>query len=135
MIDFICYKRYYRVMKKLVLMVLALMFCLSAQAGQYEDALRTGNPVCLYMYTKTCGYCKQANPIFEKLSQNYRKHVNFVRIDAETPYGYLLMRDLRVGYVPYVVLADAKRQYFVPVTPSCAIEYACIEKELKDFIK
>ena len=122
-------------MKKLIL-VLALIFTnLSAIAGQYEDALRTGMPVCLYMYTQTCKYCKQTKPIFEKLVQKYNKHCRFVSIDADSPYGSLLMQDMRIGYVPYIALADAKRNYYMPIMPTCALEYACIEKELKDFLK
>lgn len=120
-------------MKKFVLL-LSLMLCMPAFAGQYEDALRTGRPVVLYMYTKTCGYCKKVNPIFDKLALNHRKTYNFVRIDAESPYGMLLMRDLRAGYVPFIILADARRQYVSPIFPSCALEYSCAEKEMKAFI-
>lgn len=112
-----------------------MMFNVSVFAGQYEDALRTGKPVCLYLYTKTCKYCKQFKPIFEKIAQNNKNTYRFVSIDAESPYGRLLMRDLYGAYVPYVVLSDAKRQYFVPIAPSCAIEYSCIEKEMKNFLK
>ena len=121
-------------MKKLAFIILTLI-CIPVLAGQYEDALRTGNPVCLYLYTKTCKYCKQTNPVFEKMVQNHRKICNFVRVDADSPYGNLLIRDLRVNYVPFVVLADAKRQFFVPIAPSCALDYSCFEKELKDFVK
>jgi hypothetical protein len=45
------------------------------------------------------------------------------------------MRDLRAGYVPFVVLSDAKRHYFVPIAPSCAIEVACMNKEMTEFLK
>lgn len=121
-------------MKKLAL-ILSLLICLPVFPGQYEDALRTGEPVCLYLHTKTCRYCKQANLVFEKLVQNNKKKYKFVSLDAESPYGSLLMRDLMVGYVPFVVLSDAKRQYFQPIAPSCVIEYACIEKEMKEFLK
>ena len=116
-------------------LLLLLILNLPVFAGAYEDALRTGRPVCLYIYTKTCRYCKQTNPVFEKMSQNHRKVCNFVRVDAETPYGNLLLRDLRIGYVPFVVFADAKRQYFIPVSPTCATDYTCFEKGLKNFVK
>ncbi len=112
-----------------------LLLSTPAFAGQYEDALRTGEPVCLYLHTQYCKYCKQFNPVFEKLVQNHKKHYKFVSIDAESPYGYLLMRDLRAGYVPFVVLSDAKRHYFVPIAPSCAIEVACMNKEMTEFLK
>ena len=111
------------------------MLVLSVFAGPYEDAVRTGRPVCLYIYTKTCKYCKQTNPVFERMAQNHRKICNFVRVDAESPYGTLLVRDLMVSYVPFVAFADARRQYFIPVAPTCALEYSCLEKEFKTFMK
>ena len=122
-------------MRKFVLLLLIMFLNMPVFAGQYEDALRTGKPVCLYMYTKTCKYCKQFKPVFEKIVQNHKNTYRFVSIDAESPYGNLLMRDLYAAYVPYVVLSDAKRHYFVPIAPSCAIEYSCIEKEMKKFLK
>jgi thiol-disulfide isomerase/thioredoxin len=122
-------------MKKIFSLLLTIMFCAPVFAGQYEDALRTGKPVVLYMYTKTCKYCKQFKPVFERIAQNNKNTYRFVSIDAESPYGRLLMRDLYASYVPFVVLSDAKRQYFVPIAPSCAIEYSCIEKEMKNFLK
>lgn len=121
-------------MKRLAFIILILI-CIPVLAGQYEDALRTGNPVCLYVYTKTCRYCKQTNPVFEKMFQNHKKVCNFVRVDAESPYGSLLVRDLRINYVPFIALADSKRQYFVPISPTCALDYTCFEKELKEFVK
>ena len=120
---------------KNIITILLLMLVIPVYAGQYEDALRTGEPVCLYLYTKTCKYCKQTTPVFEKLAQNYRKQCHFVIVDAESPYGNLLIRDMMVGYVPFVVMTDIKKQYFRPVEPTCVMEYACIEKKLNEFIK
>ena len=122
-------------MKKVIILLLFYVLCVPVFAGQYEDALRTGEPVCLYLHTQYCKYCKQFNPIFEKITRSQKKNYRFVKIDAESPYGYLLMRDLRAGYVPFVVLSDAKRHYFVPIAPSCAIEIACMEKEMSGFLK
>lgn len=121
-------------LKKLLVLGL-LVIGVPVFAGQYEDALRTGQPVCLYLHTKTCKYCKQFNPVFEKMFNNYKKTYRFVSIDADSPYGMLLMQDLRAGYVPFVALADARRQYFLPIAPSCAIEAACMTKEMNSFIK
>ena len=121
-------------MKKLLLL-LSMLFCIPVFAGQFEDAMRTGEPVCLYIHTQYCRYCKQFNPVFDKLVQNHKKRYKFVKVDADSPYGNLLMRDLRAGYVPFVALSDAKRHYFVPIAPSCAIEVACMEREMNEFLK
>ena len=120
-------------LKKLFIFIL-LFAGIPVFAGQYEDALRAGQPVMLYMFTKQCQYCKKFEPVFGKLLHNYKKDYRFVKIDAESPYGMLLMRDFRAGYVPYVVLADAKRQYITSIDPSCLLEYACIHQNMKEFL-
>jgi len=127
-------KCYHQDMIKLIF-ILSLLLCMPVFAGQYEDALRTGQPVCLYIHVKDCKYCKQTNQVFERIVQHYKKSYRFVSIDAQSPYGLLLMEDLRVGFVPFVMLADARRQYVTPIFPSCSIDYACTEKEMKNFLK
>lgn len=122
-------------MRKIVLIILSLFFIIPAFAGPYEDALRSGEPVFLYMYMKNCKHCKTFNPIYEKTFNNYKSNFRFVKVDADSPYGTLLMRDLRASYVPLVILADSKRQYMMSITPDCLIDNACLEKELKGFLK
>lgn len=122
-------------MKKIVLIVLSFFMSASVFAGQYEDALRTGQPVFLYAYTKQCKYCKEFNPVFEKAVQSHKNSFKFVKVDAETPYGTLLMRDLRASYVPFVIMADAKRKYMISIEPDCLIDSACLDKEMRNFLK
>ncbi len=122
-------------MKKIILIALSLFLILPAYAGQYEDALRTGRAVFLYLHTKNCNYCKAFNPIFEKTFKTYKDSFQFVSIDAESPYGMLLMNDFHAGYVPFVILADARRQYMTSVLPDCLIDNACLEGEIKNFLK
>lgn len=122
-------------MKKAFLIILSLFMLIPVFAGQYEDALRSGEPVILYIYTKECKYCKEFNPIFDALAQNYRKSYRFVKVDAYSPYGGLLIQDFRANYVPFVVLADARRQRLISIQPDCLLKNACVEEELKKFIK
>ncbi len=129
-----CYHQSIMFKKFFIFISVLLISVIPAFAGQYEDALRTGQPVLLYMYTKQCQYCKQFEPVFEKLVQNLKKEYRFVKIDAESPYGRLLMRDFRAGYVPYVILADASRQYITSVDPTCLLEYSCVHQNMKDFL-
>lgn len=122
-------------MRKILLTILSLLFITPVFAGPYEDAIRSGQPVVLYMYTKTCNYCKNFNPIFDKMAQNYKTSYRFVKVDAESPYGGLLVRDLVVGYVPFVSLTDTKKQLLYTISPTCLKDSACFEGELKNFIK
>lgn len=120
--------------KRLIILIL-FFFAVPVFAGQYEDALRTGEPVFLYMYTDYCKYCKEFQPIFEKLFKKHGKNYKFVKINAESPYGMLLMRDLTAGYVPYAIMADSKRQLFYSISPDCLLVFECADKQLVNFLK
>ena len=106
----------------------------SANAEPYEEALVTGKPVFLYLHTSYCGYCKKFDPIYEKLVQSY-KNCQFVKVSAETLYGNSLMRSFKANYIPYVVLVDSKKQIMTTVQPECLLDYVCVEKELRHFMK
>ena len=118
-------------MLKKCLLVFSLLCLIPAWAGELEDALASKDKVFLYMYTKDCSYCKKFNPIYNKVSETHTKDYAFVKIDAETPYGRNMMRQFRAGFVPYVLVMNAKQAKFI--NPVCLLDTACVEKELKNF--
>lgn len=113
-----------------------LSFCtLPVFAGSFEDAVKSGNNVFLYMYTPTCGYCVKFNPIYTKISSQYGNKYKFVKIDASTMYGQSLMRKFRARYVPFVVLTNGKTKQSAQIMSDCLTEYACVEKAVNHFAK
>ena len=58
-------------MIKRLLLIFALCVSLPAFAGVFEDALKTGNNVFLYLYTPECKYCNEFNPVYQRLAKNY----------------------------------------------------------------
>ena len=121
-------------MLKKIILSLTFLIILPAYSGEYENALMTGNSVFLYLYTQDCGYCKQFNSMYEKLADgSFKSHYKFLKIDANTEYGRNLMSIFRASYVPFVVLVDAKRQLMCGIEPTCLLNQACTEKELKKF--
>ena len=111
------------------------MGLLPASAGVFEDAIQQNDKVLLYLYTPQCRYCKQSDPVFKKLSENYKQQVKFVKVDATTEYGLILSMRHQATYVPYVVMIDSKAKEGLRVHPSCMINYACANKALSDFVK
>lgn len=122
-------------MRKIVIFILSLLFMLPVFAGPYEEALNKGENVFLYMYTENCKYCKQFDPVFEKLNVQYKNRFKFVKIDADTKYGHFIMFQYQARYVPFVVMVNANKQILSPISPECLLESACVEKEMKQFIK
>ena len=121
-------------MLKKILLILSLVM-LPACAGVFEDALQHNDKVLLYLYTPECRYCKQSDPVFKKLSENYKNQVKFIKVDANTEYGLILSMRNQATYVPYVVMVDSKAKEGHRLHPSCMINYACANNALKDFVK
>ena len=121
-------------MMKKFLLILSLLISLPVFAGEYEDALKEGGPAFLYLHTNYCKYCKQFNPIYEKLAQANKNSCRFISVDADTKYGQYLMYQLKGRYIPLVVMVDSRRQFMINIPPDCLLDYACVDKEVKEFI-
>lgn len=122
-------------MFKKFLLVLSIFCMLPVCAGELEDALDANKSVFLYLYSQKCGYCIKFNPIYHKLTKMYDKHYTFVKVDANTPYGFKLMREYRGGFVPFVLLIDPQHKTMNNIPPSCLTETVCVEKAMQTFNK
>ncbi len=111
------------------------MTFLPAIAGEFENAQKTHENVFLYLYTPECGYCNKFNPRYQKLSNMYKNHYGFVKLNASSGEGHILSRKFNVHYVPFVVLYNAESKKAWQVQTNCLMDLACTEKALKDFKK
>ena len=123
------------IMFRWLLCLLFMGVFLTAQAGEYENALKNNEKAVLYLYTTSCGYCIKFDKIYDKLNKKYGQNCKFIRIDATKPYGRVIMFEHGARYVPYVLFADGKAKKAYEVSPRCSIEYSCIEPLLENFIK
>ena len=121
-------------LKRLVL-ILFLFTLSSVNAGEFEDALAKNQNVFLYLYTPECGYCTKFTPKYEKLSKVYDSSYGFVKVNANTQYGYNLMRKYGARYVPFVVLVKSKNGYAAQVQTACLTDTPCMDKVLGNFKK
>ena len=103
-----------------------------AFAGVYENAVSGDKDVILYLYTQDCMMCKRFNPRFEQLKKIY-PDLNFVAVDAETPYGSRLMWKFRAKYVPFLILTGHKSGKSAVIKPSCTMDEMCMNRALKGF--
>ena len=122
-------------MLKRFLFLLSLILVTPVWAGEYEDANRFDAHVFLYLQTPECGYCRQFDPIYAKLEKKYHNECKFVKIDANTDYGYSVMQKIGAHYVPYVLLINNQRQTIQRVLPQCLLNNACIKDAVEKFVK
>ena len=123
-------------MFRFILCFLSLLFLLNPVfAGSFEDALKSSDNVVLYMSSPTCGYCKKFEPIYEKLNHAYGNKCKFVKVDVTTKYGQSLASQVGVRVVPFVMLFKTKQKMMTSIAPECLLDYACISKEVGQFIK
>ena len=122
-------------MLKRFLCILMFLGVLPAFSGEFEEASKTNRKIFLYMYTKNCSYCVKFNPIYEKVSQKYGGNCKFLKINADTEYGYSLMRGLNAYYVPYVAMVDNNKKVLKTINPTCMLNYGCALDAVDRFVK
>ena len=67
-------------MLKRLSILLALLFILPVQAGEYEKALEQNEKVFLYLYSSNCSYCIKFEPIYKKIVSEYGNDFKFIKI-------------------------------------------------------
>ena len=122
-------------MLKKFLLILTLLISIPVFAGEYEDAIKLSDKVLLYLYTPNCNYCNRFAPYYDKLSEIYSGKCKLLKIDATTRYGEELAKRFGIRFVPYVVLVEVKKDRGVVITPSCLVEYSCVNKVVDDMLR
>ncbi len=118
-------------MHKIFLLFIIASFIIPAYAGELENALNNKEDVFLYLYTSLCGTCKRFNPVYENLMNDYGKKYRFIKINAETSYGYNLAKRYNAMYVPFVLLINNKKVW--QLDSSCLIDSMCTLEALNKF--
>lgn len=72
----------------------------------YEQALSAKKPFVTLFYVDWCGYCAKFMPKFKTLQQLYVGEYNFVMINAEDPKYSKLVKKVRLGGYPTVIILD-----------------------------
>ena len=122
-------------MLQIFLSIFLLFFSLPIFAGELEDALKNNDYVFAYFYTPECGFCKKFETRYNKISKDYEKQFKFVKINANTKYGYNLMRAYNGRYVPFVLLLNSKTKQGAEVYHQCLFDTTCTDKVFKEFRK
>lgn len=69
-----------------------------------NDVVKSQVPVLVDFYADWCGPCKLAEPIMEKLSEEYAGKASIVKIDVDEPENRALAMEHGVMSIPTVVL-------------------------------
>ena len=121
-------------MLKKVIFLLCLLSILPVFANTERDSLRPNNKQFLYFYTSDCGYCVRFNPIYNRLKNKFKKNCDFIKIDASTDSGNLMMREYNAYYVPYVILVDNHSKTMNRLSPNCLLNYSCSKDAVEKLI-
>jgi thiol-disulfide isomerase/thioredoxin len=120
---------------KILLSLIAILLIKPSFAGEYEDAISNYEKVLLYLYTPQCSYCSKFEPNYNKLLDVYRNDCKFLKINGETNYGNKLARMFGIKFVPYVLLVEKNKSHGLVISPSCLLEYSCVNNVLSNFVK
>ena len=119
---------------KRFLLILSVLFIAPAYAGPLEDAMASNDKIFLYLYTPSCGACKQFNSNYLEYSRKYASQCKFVKINAHSSYGARIAHDVGLRYVPWVVLIDMEKKQRKHFKWECLREPACAKRTLESFV-
>ena len=122
-------------MLKKIILTLFLSSLLPVYAGIYEDALNSGKNMFLYLYTPTCGSCKHFNPVYYKLASENKNNCFFLKINANTEYGYKIFKSFNGRYVPDVILIKGDTKEASRMQSSCLHDFSCADDTIKNYFK
>ncbi len=111
-----------------------MFFMLPVSAGELEQLIINNEKMVLYLYTPECSYCVKFNPIFEKLENKFGNKCKFLKVNANTEYGYMLMYATRGTYVPNVILIDSKNQVMNRMEANCLLNMACANESVSKLV-
>ena len=111
------------------------MLSVTALAGELSNALKNSRRTFLYIYTPECEYCKKFNPVYEKTSKKFNNECKFVKLNAYSIEGFILMQQLKVQYVPFVVMMNNENKKATGIDPVCLLSYDCMDKTVGSFVK
>lgn len=121
--------------KKCLVFLLLMLTTSAVFAGVYEAALEKNEKVFLYLHSNNCKYCLNFEPVYSKVSNIYGQKCKFLKVDTETDEGRRLMRLFGARYVPFVVIADSKKQEIYQIEPNCLINFKCTNYYVDRFIR
>ena len=100
-------------------------------ATEVDEIINSGSNLMLYLYTPECGYCRQFTPKYNKITKVYDNKYKFLKIDAYTKEGQILMYKYNVSYVPFVILLNKNKTE--RISTDCLMDSQCIDRKLVKF--
>src|SRR5574344_10594 len=101
----------------------------------YEKAMKENKPVVVLFYADWCHYCIGFMPIYQKLSEIYKKDYNFTKINVEDPKYIKVVRNTGIAGFPTVYLIDPKHDNKVLLSNSIFGDMDKFKAEMDRFLR
>ena len=102
-------------------------------ANSFNDAIKKGDNVLLYLYTNECHYCKLVSPTFDKIARTNPNKYKYMKINANTREGHEIMNEFGVNYVPFVMIIKSKENKYSNIGVNCLLSFACTNSVVRRY--
>jgi len=72
-----------------------------------EEVINSELPVIIDFYADWCGPCQMMSPLFDKISEDYKGKLKFLKLDTQSESGLATKFGIQ-GIPAFVVVNDAK---------------------------
>lgn len=101
----------------------------------YEKAMKSKKPALVLFYADWCGYCIRFMPIYQELSEKYKKELNFSKVNVEDKKYKSVVDEIGITGFPTVYIIDPKYDNRILLSNAHLSNVENVSKELDRFIR
>ena len=101
----------------------------------YDKAMKSKKPVLALFYADWCGYCIRFMPVYQELSEKYKKDMNFAKVNVEDPKYKSVVDEVGITGFPTVFIIDPKYDNRILISNAILGSVDTISPEIDRFLR
>lgn len=101
----------------------------------YDRAMKSKKPALVLFYADWCGYCIRFMPVYQELSEKYKKDMNFAKVNVEDKKYKSVVDNIGITGFPTVFIIDPKYDNRIPVSNALLGSVDLVSPEIDRFLR
>ncbi len=101
----------------------------------YDKAMKSKKPALVLFYADWCGYCIRFMPVYQELSEKYKKDMNFAKVNVEDKKYKSVVDNIGITGFPTVFIIDPKYDNRILMSNAILGSVDLISPEIDRFLR